>query len=55
LYLRWLAILRTGLLEDNITNITLRNRLASLKRAIKLYTNRKYNESENAMLETFIR
>jgi hypothetical protein len=46
---------RTGLLEDNITDTTLRNRLASLKRAVRLHMNHKYDESENAILETFIR
>jgi integrase len=54
LYLRWLAKSRTGVLEDNITDTTLHNRLASLKRAIRLHTNHKYNEADNEALGTLI-
>jgi hypothetical protein len=54
LYLRWLAKSRTGNLEDNITDTTLQNRLASLKRAVRLYTNHKYNEADNEALSTYI-
>ncbi|KAG9194063.1 hypothetical protein G6011_04098 [Alternaria panax] len=38
MHLFWLAATRTGQLDENITDTTLRNRLSSLKRAIKLYT-----------------
>jgi hypothetical protein len=54
LFLRWLAKSRTGLLEDNITDTTVRNRLASLKRAVRLHTNHRYSEAENQALNTFI-
>ncbi|KAF1938833.1 hypothetical protein EJ02DRAFT_498470 [Clathrospora elynae] len=38
------------MLEDNITDITLNNRLSALKRAIRMHTN-----SENESLALFIR
>jgi hypothetical protein len=43
------------MLEDNITDTTVRNRLAVLKRAIRLHTNYIYSKAENEALETFIR
>jgi hypothetical protein len=54
LFLRWLAETRTGQLEQNITDTTIRNRLSSLKRNIKLLTGRQYNSAENKELEIFI-
>jgi hypothetical protein len=54
LFLRWLAETRTGQLEENITDTTIRNRLSSLKRNIKLLTGRQYNSAENKDLEIFI-
>ena len=54
LFLRWLAETSTGQLEENITDTTVRNRLSSLKRNIKLLTGRQYNSAENKDLEIFI-
>ncbi|KAH6864996.1 hypothetical protein BKA58DRAFT_438891 [Alternaria rosae] len=54
LFLRWLAETRTGQLEENITDTTIRNCLSSLKRKIKLLTGRQYNSAENKDLEIFI-
>jgi hypothetical protein len=54
LFLRWLAKTRTGQLEDIITDTTLRNRLSSLKQAIKTYTSCQYNATENKQLENFV-
>ena len=54
MYLLWLAETRTGLLEENITDTTVRNRLSSLKRAIKLFTRRQYSSAENKDIENYI-
>jgi hypothetical protein len=54
LFLRWLAETRTGQLEDIITDTTLRNRLSSLKRAIKTHTSHQYSASEKKQLDYFI-
>ncbi|PZD37947.1 DUF3435 domain containing protein [Pyrenophora tritici-repentis] len=54
LFLRWLAATRTGQLEENITDTTIRNLLSSLKRAIKLYTGYQYSVSQNKDLDNFI-
>jgi hypothetical protein len=54
LYLHWLAKSRTGQLADYITDTTVRNRLASLKRAILLHTSHRYNDIENQELKTFV-
>jgi hypothetical protein len=43
-----------GQLEDIITDTTLRNRLSSLKRAIKTHTSHQYSATENKQLEYFI-
>jgi hypothetical protein len=55
LYLHWFAKSRTGQLEDNITDTTVRNTLASLKRAIRLHRSHHYNDIENQELKRFIR
>ncbi|KAF1935516.1 hypothetical protein EJ02DRAFT_439182 [Clathrospora elynae] len=55
LHLQWLAKSRTGMLEDNITDTTLNNRLSALKRAIKVHTNYMYSKRDNDDLELFIR
>lgn len=54
MYLLWLAKTRTGLLEEKITDTTVRNRLSSLKRAIKLFTRRQYSSAENKDIENYI-
>ncbi|CAN9286059.1 unnamed protein product [Alternaria alternata] len=54
MHLFWLAATRTGQLDENITDTTLRNRLSSLKRAIKLYTGYQYNSAQNKELENYI-
>ncbi|KAF1941090.1 hypothetical protein EJ02DRAFT_378356, partial [Clathrospora elynae] len=43
------------MLEDNITDTTLNNRLSALKRAIKVHTNYMYSKRDNDNLELFIR
>ncbi|CAN9115701.1 unnamed protein product [Alternaria alternata] len=45
----------TGLLEENITDTTVRNRLSLLKRAIKLFTRRQYSSAENKDIENYIK
>jgi hypothetical protein len=47
LHLKWLAMSRTGVLEDNITDVTIGNRLNCLTRAVRLYTNYIYSKAEN--------
>jgi hypothetical protein len=54
MHLFWLAATRTGHLDDKITDTTLRNRLSSLRRAIKLYTGYQYNSAQNKELENYI-
>jgi hypothetical protein len=54
MYLLWLAETRTGLLEENIIDITVRNRLSSLKRAITLFTGHQFSSAENKDLENYI-
>jgi hypothetical protein len=54
LFLRWLAKIRTGQLEENITDTTIRNHLLSLKQSIKLLTGCWYNSAENKELEISI-
>ena len=47
LYLEWFAQTRTGLLEENVTDVTIRNRLSCLKRVIKLHTKYQYTNLQN--------
>lgn len=54
LYLEWFAQTRTGLLEENVTDVTVRNRLACLKRAVKLHTQHQYTPLQNAEIDKFI-
>jgi integrase len=54
MHLFWLAVTRTGQLDEKITDTTLRNRLSSLKQAIKLYTGYQYNSAQNKELENDI-
>src|SRR5690242_11703177 len=54
LYLEWFAQSRTGLLEENVTDVTVRNRLACLKRAVKLHTQYQYTPLQNAEIDKFI-
>ena len=54
LYLEWFAQSRTGLLEDNVTDVTVRNRLACLKRAVKLHTQYQYTPLQNAEIDKYI-
>ena len=46
---------RTGVLEANITEVTIANRLNCLKRAIRLHTNYIYSKAENEQLSSYIR
>jgi hypothetical protein len=55
LHLKWLAMSRTGVLEDNITDVTIGNRLNCLKRAIRLHTNYVYVKAENDQFISYIR
>ena len=54
LYLEWIAQTRTGLLEENVTDVTIRNRLACLKRAVKLHTRYQYTPLQNAEIDKYI-
>ena len=54
LYLEWFAQTRTGILEENITDVTVRNRLSCLKRAVKLHTQYQYTPLQNAEIDKFI-
>jgi integrase len=54
LYLEWFAQSRTGLLDENVTDVTVRNRLACLKRAVKLHTQYQYTPLQNAEIDKFI-
>ena len=54
LYLEWFAQTRTGILEENITDATVRNRLSCLKRAVKLHTQYQYTQLQNAEIDKFI-
>ena len=55
LHLKWLAMSRTGVLEDNITDVTIGNRLNCLKRAVRLHTNYIYSKAENEQFSLYIR
>ncbi|XP_014557730.1 hypothetical protein COCVIDRAFT_36802 [Bipolaris victoriae FI3] len=44
----------TGLLENNVTDVTVRNRLACLKRAVKLHTQYQYTPLQNAEIDKYI-
>jgi hypothetical protein len=55
-FLEWFAATRTGNLEAVVTDTTLGNRLAALKKAIKLYTHYRYSAAQNEALQnTFAR
>jgi hypothetical protein len=54
LFLEWLAMGRDGLLEDNITDTTVLNRLNCLKRAIKLHTQYIYTSTQNQDMVRFV-
>jgi hypothetical protein len=47
LFLQWLVQDSNGQINSKITNITAKNYLSSLKRAIKDYTNYQYNAMQN--------
>jgi hypothetical protein len=53
LFIRYLAETLTGVITDQISDNTVRNRLASLKRAIRLNTNHQYSHTENEGLTSF--
>jgi integrase len=50
-FLEWFADSRTSNLEEVITDTTIRNRLAQLKKVIKLFTNYKYSDAQNEQLQ----
>jgi hypothetical protein len=50
-FLEWLAVTRKGVIEKHVT---VRNRLASLKRAIKLCTQYQYSQVQNKESENYI-
>jgi hypothetical protein len=50
LFLQWLVRYSVSLIEDKITNVTLRNYLSTLKRAVKDHTNYQYNRAQNQVL-----
>ena len=54
LYLEWFAQTRTGILEENVTDVTVRNRLSCLKRTVKLHTQYQYTPLQNAEIDKYI-
>lgn len=54
-FLEWLAGTRKGVVEKHITDITVRNCPASLKRAIKLYTQYQYSHDQNKDINNYIK
>jgi hypothetical protein len=54
IFLEWLASTRIGILEENITNTTIGNRLARLKRVVKMYTNYQYSSVQNKEVDDFM-
>jgi hypothetical protein len=55
LHLEWLAMSRTGVLEGNVSDTPLKNRLNCLKRAIGLQTNYIYGKAENEQHSCYVR
>ena len=54
LYLEWVAQTRTGILEENVTDVTARNSLSCLKRTVKLHTQYQYTQLQNAEIDKYI-
>ncbi|KAF2818937.1 hypothetical protein CC86DRAFT_308295, partial [Ophiobolus disseminans] len=52
MFLKWFADTRLGVIEAAVTDVTLGNRLSSLKRAVNMYTNYKYSNLQNRVLNT---
>jgi hypothetical protein len=46
---------RTSVLKDNITDVTISNRLNCLNRAVRLHTNYIYSKAENEQFSLYIR